>query len=224
MIKYIVNSQSLSTDTIFSHKVYNEIENWYKTTYLNQEIVMQNFKYLYKFSDIGIGINLISKKELEEFEKKHNLKLPDDYVEFLTFIGQGHLEHEYQNIFVKLKNKIIMCSLDYFESFRLEPKIKKIEVFGEKKNALFIAIGNYGGDFEENCYMSLDEKDYGNIYFFKLFDNLQLIRWVKCVKIADSFTDLMEQLTEADFDKDRTDDFEESDFENDLNDDEYPEE
>lgn len=180
---------------------------------------MEKYKYDFKFDQefpyIENKYVLDKFKYLNEFEKKYNIKLPEDYIDFLKNIGEGYLEDDNQYIYLEYKNKNISISLWELKSIvTLEIYgTFKIKIDGKEKKVIWIADAEdepYGYSFIQRAFLCLDEDDYGTIYYQKLFPNARH----KYIKIADSFDDLMQKFGNIPENvEDQTEEFTTEDFE-----------
>ncbi|MEK7434946.1 MAG: SMI1/KNR4 family protein [Cyanobacteriota bacterium] len=111
------------------------------------------------------GKNL-TKKNIESFEKKISQKLPNDYKEFLLENNGGSIEDNYYNYFYYKEDENIFIGV----FFPLDEIFNALDDYdfidGFDKNWAIIATG--GEDYR--LFMSLDEIDFGHIYFANITD------------------------------------------------------
>ena len=133
------------------------------------EILKENLKVLIELNPKGeykIG-RCLSSKEIELFESRHNIKLPKEYIEFVTEIGsfgfgpnEGFLPLSQYN---DLRHRLIENDLSV--EFPFTEKKEDDELYGYEYDSLMngaILVSDCGcGDFE---ILIVNGTEYGNVW------------------------------------------------------------
>lgn len=123
----------------------------------------------------------LTQKELEDFEKQYNLKLPKTYKEIILEYNGGYPEKRYFKDY-----RFYFFPIKYGDSPTVE---RMIEVTPE--DVLPKGFFNFGDSCGLMLCISLNEKDYGTIYYVDETGEYD--------KVADSLEEVMEGLSEEDY-------------------------
>jgi hypothetical protein len=143
------------------------------------------------------GENSINESDINNFEKRFNLKLPKDYREFLLKNNGGKPTfRKFITVCKKIKSSIML----FFP-------IAEIETENLERNYLLFNQGNktpknlvpIGHDpIKNQICISVEGEDFGYVYFWDMDEEVNLVPSYKnMVPIAKSFTEFIDCLSES---------------------------
>lgn len=155
-------------------------------------IIANDFGKDHDDSNVGVN-NILSEQDILDFEKRQNIKLPDDYKHFLLNYNGVYIfkddrsirtseEFEGEDYGLNFEPVLQINTLDDVENSRDLDMFEKTIYFARPANGMFA--------------MSLREEDYGSIYYGcdEWTFNEEDIRMGSIVFLAKSFSEFIEKL------------------------------